>query len=322
MTVARKDVAAETDSRLWALVRAEGSAVDREIERLVLGARPVIDAILSRYTRSGTLMLPEDADDVVATINLHLVEKLRALHDDPDRGIENFQSYLATLTYNCANDFMRRSFPERARLKKRVRYALTNDPRLAMWNSGAGPAGGLAEWSGSASAASEIALALEPPSGDTAQALLAIFAATRRPVLVDAIVDFLAATWRIKPPPPALVIDAGREDDAASRFEDRDFARALWEEIRQLRPAQRKALLLNLRYGGDLDIVTVLVMSGITTFGELASALEMDRDELLRVWKELPLEDAKIAAMLHVTRQQVINLRKAARDRLSRRLPR
>jgi hypothetical protein len=38
------------------------------------------------------------------------------------------------------------------------------------------------------------------------------------------------------------------------------------------------------------------------------------------VWNELPLEDAVIAERLGATRQQVINLRKCARARLSRRL--
>jgi hypothetical protein len=51
----------------------------------------------------------------------------------------------------------------------------------------------------------------------------------------------------------------------------------------------------------------------------IADALEIDAQQLARIWGELPLEDARIAESLGVTRQQVINLRKSARERLSRR---
>jgi hypothetical protein len=38
------------------------------------------------------------------------------------------------------------------------------------------------------------------------------------------------------------------------------------------------------------------------------------------LWSELPLEEARIAELLQLTRQQVINARKSARNRLTRRL--
>jgi hypothetical protein len=43
---------------------------------------------------------------------------------------------------------------------------------------------------------------------------------------------------------------------------------------------------------------------------------------LSALWDQLPLDDLSIAARLGVTRQQVINLRKAARARLARRTER
>jgi hypothetical protein len=43
-------------------------------------------------------------------------------------------------------------------------------------------------------------------------------------------------------------------------------------------------------------------------------------EEFANLWNELPLEDASIASLLGVTRQQVINLRKSARERLTRRM--
>jgi hypothetical protein len=51
---------------------------------------------------------------------------------------------------------------------------------------------------------------------------------------------------------------------------------------------------------------------------QLASALEISVDNLAQMWNELPLEDARIAQLLGLTRQQVINARKSGRERLAR----
>jgi hypothetical protein len=55
---------------------------------------------------------------------------------------------------------------------------------------------------------------------------------------------------------------------------------------------------------------------------DIAGALEISRDRLAALWDQLPMDDLSLAATLNLTRQQVINLRKAARARLSRRLQR
>ena len=60
----------------------------------------------------------------------------------------------------------------------------------------------------------------------------------------------------------------------------------------------------------------------IARFDEIADALEMTRSELASIWRGLPIDDATIAKRFGITRQQVINLRKSARTRLSRRLGR
>jgi len=46
----------------------------------------------------------------------------------------------------------------------------------------------------------------------------------------------------------------------------------------------------------------------------------MSAESFAEVWNDLPLEDARIAELLGLTRQQVINARKSGRERLARRL--
>jgi predicted DNA-binding protein (UPF0251 family) len=48
--------------------------------------------------------------------------------------------------------------------------------------------------------------------------------------------------------------------------------------------------------------------------------MELSTEELAALWNDLPLEDLRIAEMLGISRQQVINLRKSARHRLARRV--
>jgi hypothetical protein len=53
---------------------------------------------------------------------------------------------------------------------------------------------------------------------------------------------------------------------------------------------------------------------------QLADVLQISVESFAEVWNDLPLEDAKIAELLGLTRQQVINARKSGRERLARRL--
>lgn len=317
--VHRDALIAANDRRLERLLQAPGTAAEREIERLIVEeVRPLVRKIVSRYTRFGALMTAEDGQDVMASVEVRLVQKLRAVGNDPEESIANLQSYIATLAHNSVNDFLRKRFPERARLKRRLRYALTHDPRFALWMTEAGPACGLRAWEGTADALE----AVPPMPASSVDALDDIFAAAGRPVLLDALLDLMSDQWR---PRAAPAVHDDRAAEAAPpdvHFEDREFARAAWGEIRALPPMQRKALLLNLRYGGELDVLSVLLLSGVAPFAEIAGTLEMSEQQLAALWNDLPWEDERIARVLGITRQRVINLRKAARKRLSRRLRR
>jgi RNA polymerase sigma factor (sigma-70 family) len=104
------------------------------------------------------------------------------------------------------------------------------------------------------------------------------------------------------------------------RFERQEHMARLWSEIAILRPLQRAALLLNLRDHLGKNALLLFLLLAIADFDALAEAVGMGADELTQIWNDLPLDDLTIAARLGVTRQQVINLRKSARERLSRRL--
>ncbi|HYC88175.1 MAG TPA: sigma factor [Thermoanaerobaculia bacterium] len=316
------------DPVLVPLIRADDQRYPEEVEHLLaVHVRPLLARVLGRYT---AVLSEADAEDVAATVDLRVLEKLRRVREGPGDAIEDFASYVAMMAYNAVNDFLRARYPRRARLKTRTRYVLAHDPRLALWTTPAGPACGLAAWK--ESPASHDASLGERVSGvmrdadRPADAIAAVLRAIGRPVLLDALVDVLADLWQIVDAPPgglALVEPAqSAQRDAGEELESRQYLRALWSEIRELRPMQRQALLLNLRDQQTVDAIQLLLVTGTATFDELASAVEMTPEELAELWNELPLDDLRIAARLQVTRQQVINLRKSARARLGRRMGR
>lgn len=313
----------EIDPRLVPLTASGGA--EAEIERLLVGvAGPVIRSIVSRYVRGGGC-LPADAADLESMIRLRLLHKFRRIAASPHHGIEDVERYVATVSYNVVNDYLRRRFPERTRHKNRLRYVLAHDPRLALWNTQVGPVGGLKEWQGSATAATAVA---QGPDQTTramrdkrrpADALHALFIGGGAPVELEALVDYTAALWNV-PLGPAEVELVDEHEALPAQIERREFLRALWREIEQLLPMQRKALLLNLRGEETANVIAFVVLTGTARFDDVAAALGMTAEELSAIWNDLPLNDLRIAGLLSVTRQQVINLRKSARERLRRRL--
>ena len=78
-----------------------------------------------------------------------------------------------------------------------------------------------------------------------------------------------------------------------------------------LTPVRREVLLAG-KYVAGVITTSVIFASG--------TALALAAEQFAELYNRLPLDDATIAQRLGITRQQVINLRKAARDRLVRRM--
>jgi len=295
---------------------------EHALERLLVEhVQPVVSRVLGRYDEDS---LPkDDADDLAATINLRIVRRLQEnAGEDP---IQRFDDYVATVAFNVVYAFLRRRYPERTRLKNRLRYVFTHDPRFAMWEIDGEIVCGPSSRRGVAPVPLSLTrdAATRPMlDGDApATAFLSIFEKENGPLRLSDAVRLAAELWSVaeiqrterfaeplEPRTPAL------------ELETRQYTEALWREVRLLREQQRLALLMNLRDANGANGVALLLMSGIARFDEIAEAMGMSPDRLSEIWHELPFDDNTIACMLDVTRQQVINLRKAARERLARRM--
>lgn len=282
-----------------------------------------IDRILGgRFRR--TNLAADQRDDVRAEILLKLVNRLSRLARDAEaEPLLNFADYVSVAAFNTFDEFVRRAFPAWTKLRNRVRYALRSDDRFALWEVAGvqfcGPAGGAGSAQVTRIAAGEMNLI---PGADLRANLAGLFQQAGGPLAFDDVVARIAAADR-------SVAEESQAVDGAStvnvggpgeELENLQFLRELWREICELPLNQRLALLLSARDGAGESVTQFLPITGVATIRQIGATLSIDADAFGDLWNELPLEDTRIAVILRITRQQVINLRRSARDRLARRL--
>lgn len=305
------------------LLGVETERVLRDAVRRALGASPRFAA---------------EAEDVASEVRVRIVQKLGELRRGDAEPIENFHGYVVRAAQHAAYALMRRRFPERTRLKNRVRYVAGHHPGIRLRTDANG------EWLCESSrlraapAPGAARAFADDPAGfvggaglDRHGALPAltegIVSRLDAPIALDVLADAIAVLQGIVDRVPAAG-DALVEQlaDHTPAFDQtlahRQTLERTWREIVELPPRQRAALLLNLRDPESGAVLTLLPATGLVTMEELARSLELSAAALQELWPRLPLDDLAIAERMGLTRQQVINLRKSARARLARRLAR
>lgn len=304
-----------------------GCTPEQEPARLSLllsnQAEPLIDEILN-YKIRRYASFRDDAEDLRNEILVALLSRLRKMRETQDSGqIRNFKDYVAVTAYNACSEYFRRRSPLRRSMRSRLKYILESDADFALWSRGSEWLCGQSQWKGRDDACprENIPVLSLQKQGSERDVLRQLFRAVNAPVLLEDLLDAFSLSWQVK--------DVGMEDvdssiPAQNRMEaalvQRSFLERAWTEICQLPVKQRAALLLSLRDENGDGMLTVLPATGIASLRKIAKALEMPAEELAGLWRGLPLDDLRIASLLGVTRQQVINLRKSARDRLGRRI--
>jgi hypothetical protein len=194
-------------------------------------------------------------------------------------------------------------------------------------------------------------------SMDYAEMLAEIFRWVEHPIKYDDLVKIVCDLRLVEDFIPIVEADGDEQGrplserltDAAPLPDEvaewNEFLKRLWVEIEQLPRLQRIAYLLNFTSGdGQLELFWNHGVVGIPGIG---AVLQLTEDQFITIWSELglngeerrrvdeaasydekfallwmylPLTDGIIAKIIGAQRQKVINLRKAAGDRLSRRL--
>lgn len=295
----------QADERLGALLTAEASPIVRRVIASRLGGAA------------------GEADDVHAQVLMQLMLRLRdGRVEDGLATIDTFGAYVATAAHHGCDHYLRRKYPQRWRLRNRIRYVLEHDRGFAIWKSpqGAWRCGIHGEDSrpaGTLPAAAAVG-GVEP--GQLRALLAQIFTLSAGPLELSAVVDLAAAVWGVPlfqhEDASGLEVLSDQARPADEALAQRQRATRTWEEITQLPVRQRQALLLNLKD----DALGLFLVTGTASLAAVADTLEMGVAALAGLWDALPLPDTELAARLGCTRQQVINLRMAARKRLLNRL--
>ncbi|HEY6333501.1 MAG TPA: sigma factor [Blastocatellia bacterium] len=306
-------------------------------------AQPVI----CRIIRTTLPNLPRNdsasIDDLKSEVILRVIRSLESFRSD--RLLEpfpSFTSYVAVVSYNTCHDYLRNKNPERARLKKRIRYALSHSPELAVrqhdrstWLCG------LAEWSFSEPTLDQTGLETsvrgcmfsQPSAGsdclDPRALLIDIFRLAGVPIELDSLVEAIAELLGIDDL-NILELSLDGEVGAANgshlraegSLQSVEFvmtARHLWGEVCRLSHRERVALILSMKDDRGVDGVSLLTHSRAASLEEISIALEIPAAKLVMIWDQLPLNDAATGQLIGVTSRQVADLRRSARKRLARR---
>lgn len=347
MPFTRTDNTADADALLAAYADAATDAdADAALARLFEEhAEPVVARVVRRKLRGDG-----EEEDLRGQVMLQLLSRLAEFRASQGaRPIQNFSAYAAAAAYRACADHLRARHPQRHSLRNKLRYFLTHCAGLALWETADGEwLCGRRVWQDARHAArgelfqelredprraTERALpGLDPQAAGLEGLLPALFDYVGEPLELDDLVAALAEVWGVKEQQQA---DAAREfEEAASAVEllaapQRDLAdelaqrlylERLWVELLELPVRQRAALLLNLRDAQGGSAVELFVITGVAAPFDIAAAVGMEPEKFAAVWNGLPLEDRAIAEMVGATRQQVINLRKCARERLARRM--
>ncbi len=308
-------------------------------------ADPVIKGVIRFKLRFNSYRESQraEADDIHQEVVLQLLAQLQRFRKLPDgHPISDVRGMAAVIAHRTCARWMRRQFPERHALKNRLHYLLTRQRGLALWDDDGKSLAGFAVWEKEqrpAKTARHLSEAGDLPNHirtlksekpqELADAVAAILNHVGGPIDFDELVTTMATIQGITDQPieslaededAASQMPATPEPDQAWRMEKRMFLKRLWEELQQLPLNQRSALLLNLKDPSGFGCITLFPATGIASVRQLAAALDISPEKFAEIWNELPLEDAKIAELLGLTRQQVINARKSGRERLARRL--
>jgi DNA-directed RNA polymerase specialized sigma24 family protein len=288
-----------------------------------------------------------DGEDIEHSALVRLTQQLWRQRHGADAPIANLAAYATRTAANACYERLRARRPQRARLQSRLRYVFRHDPSLALWERrDGGWACGAAAWRGQDRLLpwAEVAAwrgRLAVPTGaerlsDAARLVrlagvivgalggparledVVTLAADALGVVEEPMAPATAESGEFARPPAELLADGASAVDV--RLDQRRFLERVWTEIGSLPVRQRVALLLNLAGPASQDMLSLLPATGVASWTAIAAALEMDAGRLRVLVPGLPQDDHTIAGLLQVTRRQVINLRKCARERLARRL--
>jgi hypothetical protein len=330
---------ARSDPLLEPFLRAHNES-EREkhlVQLMEVQAGPVMQQVLRRKFK-GDAEGSGDFDDVLSVARTELVRRLESLREGTsEESIANFRAYASSVAYTAWAEHLRHAYPARSMLLNRLRYLLENRTKqqgFVLWDGVTGE-----RWCGlekhraenPGPAAPKLQrLIVEPTKTareamgeidfqtiDLATLLTRLFEWLEQPIELRQLIDVMGELRQISDHRQSLevtILDQSEPRDLSpspvEAMKWREYLRWLWEEIARLSRPQRLAFVLHSNVTMELEIL------GIASIRKIAVVLEIPAEEMAQLWNRIPVDDLAIAELLGQQRQQVINLRRVARDRL------
>ena len=327
------------DLLLSAFIRStEEPESDRLLgELIVVHATPYIRRTLRQRLglhvgQSGANPNNPQAEDLYQDAVTKVVQWLNDLKIKPEqKTVRNFGQYVSRIASNVCNDYLREKAPARYRLKNNLRDLFENRSEFSLWkDSSNSVVCGFRMWSAkqhsdrrkrtdSLEENIETIRAMNFPETEVngvplPEIVAAILNWIGGPIELDRLVNAAAQLLNLKEQTEeSLDDDRGYWDqrlvDSAintdSLLEQRESFQTLWKGIKQLPKRQRQAVCLSFQCEDGTDLVSLLLDTDLLTFDKIAAALAVHPVELLAIWKQMPMDNATVAAYVGATREQV-----------------
>jgi RNA polymerase sigma factor (sigma-70 family) len=324
---------------------SDANKAQRLLEDLVCNhAMPIIRRVIARKS-----MDEQEKESIYGLAMAQLIEWLTALRGSP-RGeeIRDFAAYVRRIARRAFGDFLDEKRPERRRLKARIRFFLKNQDLLAVWHdSEFETVCGLKQWRerGVRPARSDRRDRLEEDPDEAAHAAVKeghprncklgpllgyLLLWVGHPVEIEVLTNAVAQIQGLNEPqrvtapvgddeegvPDAYAQLADDSIDLEGQMQMRAHLELIWKAVSTLTVKQRRVLLLSLEDTKGGSALLLFPAMRIAFQEDIARSLEMPIEEFVKLWRELPLQDIKIAEMLGIKPGNVRFQRSDARSRL------
>jgi len=306
-------------------------------------ADPIVQSVIARKSRDQA-----EREDIYSLAMTDLVGWLDGLKQKvPSVEVRDFAAYVRQIAYRAFGDFLREKYPERGRVGDRIRALLAGQDQLIQWKTDAGQTVcGLKQWRDKGltpkqsarlnllerdpdNAVKEAWPDAIPRQARVAELVVKLVIWLQHPVDLETIVDGIAHVHGVKvvslSPAPgngaddaaggySHIVDEGA--DIEKKLQMRAGLKMHWDAIGSLTLKQRQALLLFARDDNGVSALSLFMELKVTTFREIADAMAIDWEAFTAIWRELPIEDERIAHLTGSTLGSVRFNRWKARERL------
>jgi RNA polymerase sigma factor (sigma-70 family) len=317
-------------------------------ELIDIYADPIIKKILNRrlnlyFNPQRRDITQPEAEDLYQTIVLKLVTCIRNRNIGQGyQNIEEIRNYIAKIAHNVCNDYLRMKYPERNRLKSKLRDLIKRHSSFSCWKADDQLLCGYSSWAGGIESTKAALIMRELEENGTlplvrrssgkeldklalSDLLVELFDGCEGPIELERLVHMIASVQGVKDYQKESIDSSAtsthRIANAPGRdyeeLETRELLRHLWMEVCDLPRNQRKTFALTSGDHTGESLLHTILREQVVTITQIYNALELNRDELIEIWERLPLDTATAAKQLRTSTHMVAKWRHRSLKRLA-----